>query len=118
MIKTAIIRLPRISGISAVWSARLIWVQEVVGSNPASPTVCVADFGNALDCEKTITKQSKMFSINQKGLLTELQCQLEFSKAGIVVFAPITLDSKADLNMYRMKKNKLILIKIYDIIYI
>ena len=37
-----------------------------------------------------------MFSTNQKGLLTELQCQLEFSKAGIVVFAPITPDSKAD----------------------
>lgn len=37
-----------------------------------------------------------MFFTNQKGLITELQCQLEFAKAGITVFAPITQDSKAD----------------------
>lgn len=37
-----------------------------------------------------------MYSTNQKGLLTELQCQLEFIKAGITVFSPITPDSKAD----------------------
>ena len=33
-----------ITGYSAVWSARLIWVQEVIGSNPVTPTI---DSGSA-----------------------------------------------------------------------
>ena len=59
-----------------------------------------------------------MFSTNQKGLLTELQCQLEFSKAGIVVFAPITPDSKADFvvdineKLYRIQCKTASIVKI------
>ena len=32
----------------------------------------------------------------QSGLLTEIHCQLDFSKFGIVLYAPITPDSRAD----------------------
>lgn len=32
----------------------------------------------------------------QSGLLTELACQLDFSKLGIVLYAPITSDSRSD----------------------
>lgn len=32
----------------------------------------------------------------QSGLLTELRCQYDFSKLGIVLFAPITADSRSD----------------------
>lgn len=32
----------------------------------------------------------------QAGLLTELSCQYDFSKLGIVLFAPITTDSRSD----------------------
>lgn len=37
-----------------------------------------------------------MYQTNQKGLLTELQCQLAFTKVGIVLYQPITPDSKID----------------------
>ena len=32
----------------------------------------------------------------QAGLLTELSCQYDFSKFGIVLYAPITTDSRSD----------------------
>ena len=32
----------------------------------------------------------------QSGLLTELSCQYDFSKLGIVLYAPITTDSRSD----------------------
>ena len=37
-----------------------------------------------------------MYQTNQKGLLTELHCQLAFTEAGISLFVPISQDSKAD----------------------
>ena len=37
-----------------------------------------------------------MYSTNQRGLITELQCQLAFGEVGIVLYQPITPDSKID----------------------
>lgn len=37
-----------------------------------------------------------MHRTTQAGLITELACQIDFSKLGIVLFAPITADSRSD----------------------
>lgn len=37
-----------------------------------------------------------MYSTNQRGLITELHCQLAFGEVGIVLYQPITPDSKID----------------------
>lgn len=37
-----------------------------------------------------------MFITNQKGLTTELHCQLAFTELGIVLYQPITADTKTD----------------------
>ena len=54
-----------ILGISSVWLERLIWVQEVVGSNPTFPTTILL-------CRREIKKEVKIIKYISKNEIEKL----------------------------------------------
>ena len=78
------------------WLERLVYTQEVGGSNPTSRTSFPGAIGGATDLSIKLNENNVELTSKQKGNLTELQCLAAFTEQGCGVSIPYGDNSKYD----------------------